>query len=280
MFNFGAIAQWVSQSRAIGTSLGQIARELLGIGPRAIAPTREPMPRSRPVAPGRRPPRPPPRSPVSVPDDDLPPPEPPQRGPQPPSGGDDQGPFDQRRLREVDEAEVLTPQSSNVYSFRYERATSTLFVTYKVSERHDSPKRPIERDRSLSGGGRLSHQQVFGGVSGDKLNAPGATYAYYDVPIRLFVRMKLAVSKGTFVWDELRIRGSIHGHKFRYSLVGAAHQPDGDAPYIPRRATAAGFRTRALADKGSGSRGFRTSTLPQKQFPNRSKVRGRESNYR
>jgi hypothetical protein len=43
--------------------------------------------------------------------------------------------------------------------------------------------------------------------------------------------MTIANSKGIFVWDELRIRGSIAGSQYRYSLLSVV----GDN--VPRRAT-------------------------------------------
>jgi hypothetical protein len=255
MFGTAAVSQWLTQARALGASLSGLARSLLGMPPRAFAPTAEPMP-VRPGTGGRGS-RVPPRRPT--PADVFEDPEPPNRGggggPSAPSGDD--GPFDQRRLREADTRETLTPQSSNVYAFHYDRATSTLFVSYKASDHSGGRSGTVTKGKSTG----LS--QRIGGKAGGKLNQRGPTYGYFNVPIRVFVRMQMAHSKGKFVWDELRIRGSMFGHKFRYALVYAEPGEGGSAPYIPRRATPKGFRTRALAEPGLGRRGFRTSTLPE-----------------
>lgn len=66
-------------------------------------------------------------------------------------------------------------------------------------------------------------------VKGAKV--PGALYYYYNVPTDLFRRFQKAASKGKFVWDNLRIRGTVSGHKFDYALQGIAHG------YVPRKAT-------------------------------------------
>lgn len=48
----------------------------------------------------------------------------------------------------------------------------------------------------------------------------GALYRYKDVPYRLFESFKIAASKGKWVWDELRIRGTVSGHVYDYELAG------------------------------------------------------------
>lgn len=67
------------------------------------------------------------------------------------------------------------------------------------------------------------------GPSGHKTEGP--MYGYADVHPRVFRSMTIANSKGIFVWDELRIRGSIAGSQYRYSLLSVV----GDN--VPRRAT-------------------------------------------
>jgi hypothetical protein len=259
--------------RSLGSLLDRASRVLRDLGssirsrwsaPASLAPSPVRSPSLTP--PNRRPPIAPPAAPEPDEFGDMPPPEPPQR--EPPAGGEEP-PRDQQRLREADEAETLTPQSGNVFAFRYERATSTLFVSYKA------PRFETGEGSNRFHKGRLTHYQANGGRHDGKLNERGPTYAYFDVPIRVFVRMKLAASKGRFVWDELRVRGTLWGHQYRYSLVGAeatVTDTDGElVPYIPRRATRAGFRTRALADQGRGVRGFRTSTLPEQLFSTRTR---------
>jgi hypothetical protein len=59
----------------------------------------------------------------------------------------------------------------------------------------------------------------------------GAFYEYYHVPTDVFLRFRKAASKGKFVWDKLRIRGTVSGHRFDYKLAGIAYG------YVPRKAT-------------------------------------------
>ena len=58
----------------------------------------------------------------------------------------------------------------------------------------------------------------------------GAMYEYRDVPVDLFREFLSAASKGTFVWDHIRVRGTVAGHRFPYELVGITQG------YVPRQA--------------------------------------------
>lgn len=152
----------------------------------------------------------------------------------------------------------FTPQSSNVFSFMYDYMTSTLYVRYKA------PLINTSAVKNVTGKGKMPgmHGKLGSTVIG-KSDAPGPLYAYYDVPTRVYKRLTLAKSAGTAVWDDLRIRGTVWGHKFRYGLIGSpkvAGQDGQMAHYVPRRATKAGFRTRSL--KGGGNR-YVGSTLPE-----------------
>jgi hypothetical protein len=69
------------------------------------------------------------------------------------------------------------------------------------------------------------------GATARGAKVPGALYYYYNVPTDIFRRFQRAASKGKFVWDNLRIRGTVSGHKFDYSLQGIARG------YVPRKAT-------------------------------------------
>lgn len=60
---------------------------------------------------------------------------------------------------------------------------------------------------------------------------PGPVYQYFDVHPFVFMTMREASSKGKFVWDKLRIRGTVSGHRFRYRLAGVAQG------YVPRQAS-------------------------------------------
>lgn len=59
----------------------------------------------------------------------------------------------------------------------------------------------------------------------------GPLYYYYDVHPNVFDAFRRAGSKGGFVWDRLRIRGTVSGHRFHYELRGIAEG------YLPRKAT-------------------------------------------
>lgn len=59
----------------------------------------------------------------------------------------------------------------------------------------------------------------------------GPLYYYYDVHPLVFDAFRRAGSKGGFVWDRLRIRGTVSGHRFQYELRGIAEG------YLPRKAT-------------------------------------------
>ncbi len=108
---------------------------------------------------------------------------------------------------------IETPQSSNVYSFGYDLDVHTLYVRFK--------DRAKERPRP---------------------HRPGPIYAYYNIPPELFLGMMKASSKGGFIWDKFRVRGTVSGHQVDYSLVGiqggyaarkATMTPRGEA-YVPR----------------------------------------------
>jgi len=158
--------------------------------------------------------------------------------------------------------EFLTPTSSNVYSFQYYRppgdsgragqTKGILYVTYKANE-----------IRARASGRQLHGEH--GGTVGKKVNKPGSTYAYFDVPISVFQGMKAAYSKGHYVWEKLRVEHSVYGHRYRYLLVVGQivkRARGGLSQYVPRKATKKGFVTRAVADVGTGRRGFVSSTLP------------------
>ena len=179
----------------------------------------------------------------------------------PPRGG--QPPYGQ---------EILTPHSSNVFSFSYDPDSDILYVTYKAPELKSSHITTGKRKL----GGRLSRSQLVGrsGAISGRSNSRGAQYAYWGArsnrhnkPMqRLYESMRAAVSKGKFVWDHLRVRGTVYGHQVNYALVQGAVITGGgggvSGVYIPRKATRLGFKTRSVADLGRGARGFQTSTLP------------------
>lgn len=78
-------------------------------------------------------------------------------------------------------------QSSNVSSVLYDREHQSLYVSYATGHRTD-----------------------------------GRTYRYWIVTEREAVAAFLSSSKGRYVWDNLRIRGTLLGHRKNYALVQAA----------------------------------------------------------
>lgn len=146
--------------------------------------------------------------------------------------------------------EVETPESSNVYSFAYDEVEHILYVTYKARGKVDptTKKRPHVRGPLYSYGGRMR-----------------------PVPAHVYSEMKTASSKGEFVWTHLRMRGTIHGHHYQYSLVTG--DTSGGEYYVPRKATRRGFRTRSAVavapirpqrSVGTRRRHVDRSTLPER----------------
>jgi hypothetical protein len=159
-------------------------------------------------------------------------------------------------LRES-EQQILTPGSSNVYSFAYQAESRTRGILY-ITYRHGKATGKAERKNSCTG------EKYTVGV---KPNVAGPTYAYYDVPVTVYNRLKTAQSKGSEIWQSLRICGSVFGHQYRYTLVeGAKIGPNFDDVYVPRRATQTGFKKRAV--RLTGRKQFVASTLraERKQF--------------
>lgn len=104
----------------------------------------------------------------------------------------------------VSGAMVPAPQSSNVHSYGYDIENEQLYVRFKAPAPKGQKTRP---------------------------NQPGSLYQYSDVDPSQFLRLHRASSKGTWVWDELRIRGTVSGHQRSYRLVGIT------MGYVPRMAT-------------------------------------------
>jgi len=158
-----------------------------------------------------------------------------------------------------------TPRSSNVYSFQYRYSTSTLYVRFKA------PLLNSDAIKQVGGGrGQLrAWKGSLGRTVVGRTDEPGPLYAYFDVPVRVFNRLVRSItsSAGKAVWDDLRIRGTVHGHQYRYSLVEGADV--GGSLYVPRRATKQGFRSRSVTAQGTGRRAVAASTLPEQTMPMR-----------
>ncbi|MFH0982038.1 MAG: KTSC domain-containing protein, partial [Planctomycetota bacterium] len=73
----------------------------------------------------------------------------------------------------------------------------------------------------------------FWAKSHGKKSGPGAMYRYFDVrPEKFLAFMQARDSAGTWLWDHIRIRGTVSGHYHDYALVGIS------GGYVPRKATA------------------------------------------
>lgn len=151
--------------------------------------------------------------------------------------------------------------STNVYSYFYQaesKYTGILYVTFLAP----APK-------------------------GQPRTSPGPSYAYYNISRGKYARFRreAEASAGSAVWDHLRVRGTLWEHQHQYRLISVS----GD--YVPRRATARGFRTRYLRPIGRprdvnerlqpgnreqqlARRGFRRSTLPEQLFDSARPDRG------
>lgn len=148
---------------------------------------------------------------------------------------------------------ILTPQSSNVYGFNYDERNKILYVQYNAPAR---PYKYTEKVSSCSG-------ETY--TMGHRRHVPGPIYAYgsraQGVPKHVFDEMKATTSKGEFVWQKLRICGTIHGHQYPYILIAPTMMGDGGV-YVPRKATRFGYRVRTVPVAGLRRRGFHRSNLP------------------
>lgn len=71
---------------------------------------------------------------------------------------------------------------------------------------------------------------------------PGATYYYMGLHPEEFSNMLRASSKGGWVWDNLRVRGTVAGHHVPYRLASI-----GSDGYVPRQAVRANSRPTVAA---------------------------------
>lgn len=91
---------------------------------------------------------------------------------------------------------------------------------------------------------------------------PGPTYEYLRIHPDFFDDLWIqASSKGRWIWDNIRIRGTVAGHQYSYNLARAAQN------YLPRRARVVNGRQvlerrRRVAERRDGSRYVLTSPLP------------------
>lgn len=93
------------------------------------------------------------------------------------------------------------PGSSNVHSYAYDYDSATLYVRF------------------------------LGRSEGGSRTGPGPLYSYTNVEPERFLELERAPSKGRWVWDHLRVRGTISGHQYDYQLLAVV------GGYVPRKAT-------------------------------------------
>jgi hypothetical protein len=159
--------------------------------------------------------------------------------------------------------------SSNVYAIGYDAQTMTMRVQYLGTAISHG---------ALSGKGHRGKDRVKGKLGKTvvgKRGGAGPTYDYSGVPPRVFERIRSAGSKGKAIWDNLRVRGTVYGHKFDYKLVAASvadvvniqtGKRMGRVTYVPRRAVGPGsFEGRTMRQGvGRAARNFR-SLLPNER---------------
>lgn len=96
-------------------------------------------------------------------------------------------------------------ESSNVYSYWYHYDSATLYVRFW----------------------EVAHEGKWKGT-----HQAGAVYSYANVTPEEFITLYNADSKGKWVWDRLRVRGTVSGHRKDYRLVAVS-----GSGYVPRKAT-------------------------------------------
>ncbi len=138
--------------------------------------------------------------------------------------------------------EMIPVQSSNVHSIGYiwneaDSMKGTLKVRFLGTNRSTSPQ---------SRGGK------------------GPVYHYFGVHPAVFEAFRTAASKGKFVWDRLRVRGTVSGHQFPYEL--AKLQSDG---YVPRKATRIGGDEHFIRRIVKGQNGRTYTSALQNEFVRR-----------
>ncbi len=152
---------------------------------------------------------------------------------------------------------IQTPESSNVYGFNYDAESGILYVQYKAQT---TPTHYT---------GQINQCNGKAYMMGHKAHIPGPLYAYGSrakpVPQSVFNEMRKAMSKGEFVWQRLRVCGSLWEHQYTYQLVTPTFLSLGNgsfAAYTPRKSSSLGFRVRSVPSIGQGRRPFLVSNLP------------------
>jgi hypothetical protein len=214
-----------------------------------------------PKAPGKAPTSPPQRTGTGGRSTSQPPPQAQPQGPQPPTG---------RFVSDQYIPMQLVAGSSNVYAIGYNPDTRTCRVQYLASA--------VFADAIKGRGhkGRKRARGTLGRTVSRKRSGPGPVYDYHNVPPGIFKRLQAASSKGKAIWDNLRIRGTVYGHQYDYTLAaasvvdviqravgGGTSRKVASITYVPRRAVGPGkFVGRTmLQGVGRSARQYR-SILP------------------
>jgi len=142
-------------------------------------------------------------------------------------------------IDESDESVRRTSGSSNVYSYIWFSNDYTVMDEGYVAKRPRVASKKAEKNGTLI----VTFKAWEPGMKqSERPDTPGATYAYSNVSeikYNLFNSMAES-SAGEAVWDYLRLRGTLTGHQHGYRLISVS----GD--YVPRKATARGFRAREM----------------------------------
>lgn len=140
-------------------------------------------------------------------------------------------PASNRKTEDIDTG-VFRPKSSGGGSFTTRKGKDDPLLTGEMipvqsSNVHSIGFRLDEGVRNRTG--TLLIRFLGTDASGHR-SGPGPMYEYSDVPAELFERFRKASSKGKFVWDDIRVRGTVSGHQFPYKLADIVNG------YVPRQA--------------------------------------------
>ncbi|MGE4105192.1 MAG: hypothetical protein AB7E74_24790, partial [Pirellulales bacterium] len=160
--------------------------------------------------------------------------------------------------REGEPAALERVTSSNVWAIGYNAASRTLYVQYKAPTLRAGAIK-TKRVKTKRGKKRVRRTGTLGSTVVGRAEAPGPIYAYYDVPpavARKVIADAKSSSAGEAVWDYLRIRGTIHGHRYDYRLssvgseaivVDDRNRAVDRIHYVPRKAADLGkFQQRTI----------------------------------
>jgi len=120
--------------------------------------------------------------------------------------------------------EMVQVDSTNVHSIGYDLDTGILYVRFWHK--------------------RVRERRVY--------YVPGALYGYRGVTPEEFEDFLRAQSKGEWVWDHLRVRGTVSGHQKDYFLAGIS------GGYVPRKAT-----MQVITDPETGERRLAEVFMPR-----------------